>query len=321
MASMWASQGSTGMMSSMGGGLTIIPSNGGMSRETPPIAHSGPAGFTELGFSLMALAQPQLTLPTTSNLNEPMPIMFGASGKVTFNNNKYGFVMLDEDPLDVGSHGLIVIPSVCPMRKIPPVGTRVTFDVVPDPKSARPRASNLNIAVGETLLNVDDGYTVDIESFIGRWGLEEAAVKLLYSLEPDIQQEVMSKFAPKNGPASVATCKEEMERPPDGIFLVFARGMVNKKRDDALKGKGKGGCGCGSWDYGGKAGKGGKGKSDLMFKFFEWMMEGGSDGWDGATGGSDGWDGASGAGGWDGAGGGGASAAFGGGCAAGYQPY
>lgn len=260
-------------------------------------------------------------------------IMIGASGKVTFNSGSYGFIMLDDDPLNIGEKGLIVIPSVCPLRTIPPIGTRCVFDVVPDEKSNRPRVHNLMLGPGEVQPDVQTGYVVDIATFIDRWGLEEAAQNMLFSLEFETQQELMQKFAPKSG-NTVATCKEELERPCDGLFIMFARG-VQKGKKGGGKGKGKGdldgGCGGGGGDpFSSMIAKGkskGKDKGKMM-AFMQFVME--AQGWfeGGAEGGDDAWGGGGGgctgggcSGGCGGCGGGDSWGAPTDSWGAGYQPY
>lgn len=232
-------------------------------------------------------------------------VMVGALGKVTFNSENYGFVMLDEDPLGIADKGILVIPNVCPLRRVPPIGTRVLVDVVPDRKSERPRASSVQLAPGEAAPD-NFGYFVDVASFIDRWGLQNDAQNVLLSLHPEVQQQVMQKFAPKKtGSQNVATCKEELDRPCDGLLIMFARAMEKdgsekgkgkgKDGKDGFKGKGKGKeGGKGAWDEPASMmatmmkakGKGkGKEKGKMMASFMQWMFAsddwGGDDAWEG----------------------------------------
>mmetsp|Transcript_24322 Transcript_24322/g.54153 ORF Transcript_24322/g.54153 Transcript_24322/m.54153 type:complete len:622 (+) Transcript_24322:91-1956(+) len=71
-----------------------------------------------------------------------------------------------------------------------------------------------------------------LSSFVERWSLGPDAQQALTSLPPELQHEVISKFAPLNDLGQPCSNRAELGRECDGKLILFARGVA--------KGKGKG---------------------------------------------------------------------------------
>eukprot|EP00931_Biecheleriopsis_adriatica_P025239 TRINITY_DN15548_c0_g1_i1.p1 TRINITY_DN15548_c0_g1~~TRINITY_DN15548_c0_g1_i1.p1 ORF type:complete len:487 (-),score=84.88 TRINITY_DN15548_c0_g1_i1:96-1556(-) len=68
------------------------------------------------------------------------------SGTVASDNGKFGFIKVDDDAMP----DMFVLPLACKALggAIPPVGTRVSFNVVSDEKTGKPRAENVQLSDG-----------------------------------------------------------------------------------------------------------------------------------------------------------------------------
>jgi len=151
-------------------------------------------------------------------------------GTIIENRIHYGFCKVDfeeHDPSD-RQYQTFIVPAECRNvgDSIPPVGARIQFTIVADAKSGRPRASQVEVAPGEEQATGVGVVPEDMWSFIERWGLGPDAQGALNRCAPDVQQVIMSTFAPKDHNGNNCLSKADLPQPCDGKFILFCRSVA-----------------------------------------------------------------------------------------------